>query len=271
MKISYGTASTAKLEEMELVWAEAFHDEPQYYQHFFQKYTPSQMFVAWHEEKVVGICYYFATELHRKGKCYSFAYLYGVATQPDLNGRGIASGLLAYAYEILAERGFDGVTTVPATPSLHDFFGRNGFVDYFVYEEKKPQRFVAGGEKLTAEEYGRRREAILSAQALAYISLGADGYAYQQGICEIYGGGFYAQGESIYCGEVSGGAVFLKEVFGTVAEDFGKKTESFRCIPRETGGDLVHSGVNFGMIQWFSPMPADWTAEERGYLGLAFD
>ncbi|MFI3255115.1 MAG: GNAT family N-acetyltransferase [Eubacteriales bacterium] len=268
MKLSYGYPEAQDLEGLKKLWKLAFHDEDEYIDHFFRRYSPKQMFLVKSEGEIIGMTYYFPSLLHRKGKAYTFAYLYGVATHPEMEKRGIASGLLSYIYSTLEKEGFDGVTTVPATPSLHGFFGKNGFSDYFVYEKKEGLSLSGEVERISGGEFAQRREDILQNQDMPYITLQEDGFAYQEGVCALGKGGFFRKGDDVFCVEQGGEDVMIvKEAFGENPPDVALSMLESRFLPQKITGDEV----NFGMIQWFSSCPEDWAEGERGYLGLAFD
>ncbi len=268
MNIKYPLGEEKDIDSLKTLWKLAFHDEEPYIQHFFEKFSPHQMFLAVKEDEILGMTYYFPSIFHRHGKSYKFAYLYGVATHPKAEKQGIASGLLGHIYKTLEKEGFDGVTTVPATPSLHQFFGRNGFHDYFVYEKRQGISFSPMGEKISGEEFASLREDSLKKQNMPYITLEKEGFSYQEGVCALGKGGFFRSGEEIYCVEQANEtSVVVKEAFGVNPPDLGLEVLESRRIPSVS----PEKGENFGMIQWFSSLPTDWHEEERGYLGLAFD
>lgn len=75
---------------------------------------------------------WFDTQLVLPGEGrFRAAYLYAVATDPAARGRGLAGRLLAGADEYFRGLAIPAVTTVPAEPSLHNFFGANGFRECF--------------------------------------------------------------------------------------------------------------------------------------------
>lgn len=217
---------------LKTLWKLAFHDEGPYVENFFQNYgTPSRIYVAETEGQVVAMTVWFGSTLHRQEKQYPFAYLYAVATHPDYEKQGIAGKLLLYVYDEMVKLGFVGVTTVPATPSLHRFFQKNGFEEYFVQQEwtvvlkadgrneDKPEQETHQRNivPLSAEDYGTVRNALWSQEEwskVPVVSLDVAGFAYQQSVGLI--GGVENGGGLFYYGSPS----FLQqclETQGTVA------------------------------------------------------
>lgn len=262
----------ADLPGLKDLWTLAFGDGGDYVDNFFQQFS-GLVYVAEDGGVLLAMTAVFDTQLHRHGEPYKMGYLYAVATHPQHEKKGIASGLLAFLYGDLGERGYAGVTTVPATPSLHHFFGKNGFLEYFDYGVLPLTGTFSGMEEISPKEYGIRRGEILE-QAfgtgeMAYISLQEEGYAYQASICALGCGGLFWDGKTLLAVEQSsGGEVVVKECLGT--EDcFG----DYQACTVTEGRGLPGTGktVAFGMIQWLGATPQDWTDTERGYLGFAFD
>lgn len=236
---------------LKTVWKLAFHDEGPYVENFFQNYgSPSRIYVAETEGQVVAMTVWFGSTLYREEKKFPFAYLYAVATRPDYEKQGIAGKLLLYVYEEMVKLGFVGVTTVPATTSLHRFFQKNGFEEYFVQQEwtmvwkadvrneDKPEQETHQRNivPLSAEDYGTVRNALWSQEEwskVPVVSLDVAGFSYQQSVGLIggveTGGGLFYYGQpsflqqclenrqevqSIKESEPIGGCVFAIEPYG---------------------------------------------------------
>lgn len=216
------------LAQLKQLWKLAFHDEDLYIDNFFSSYgSVDKVFVVEEEREgeknIVGMTVWFGSVLHRGGKEYPFGYLYAVATHPDKQGQGIAGELLSYVNKQLEKEGFSGVTTVPATSSLHRFFGKQGFREYF--EQNVGKVFVSspllsvpsdeskGVEGIEAEEYGILRERLLSQLPsfgkkegeLSFVSLEEGGFAYQKSVCLL------GQGDLCYYGPKALRLACLKE------------------------------------------------------------
>lgn len=325
----------SKLEDvpqLKQLWNLAFGDGDSYVDNFFGNYgSPDKILVA--EEKgtgkILAMTAWFGSDFHRGGEVYRFAYLYAVATHPEYEKQGIASKLLSFVYETMVEYGFHGVTTVPAQPSLHQFFGRNGFEEYFVHREYQlkdhfPYVPDLKRRKLTAEEYKWGRETYFKSKKsfyqrvaldrgqsvekveaidIPFISLDKEGYEYQNAVCHLGGGGFYALGCTDWFEEnrevgydrftfaslltleqYDTSTCIVKELLGRrmARRDSGSGIEALaekiQCkstmtVRRPYFGEHENL-VPFGMIQWLTSVPVTWKrgkGGEVGYLGLAFD
>ena len=121
------------------LWQLAFGDSGPYVDNFFNTYyRPERMLVLEEDGLVRAMTAWFDTTFVVPGAGeFRAAYLYAVATHPDCRSRGLSGQLLAWADEWFRERGIPAVTTVPAQPSLHNFFGANGFRECFELFEGK--------------------------------------------------------------------------------------------------------------------------------------
>lgn len=279
VSLQFRTAVPQDVPSLKKLWSLAFHDEGAYVEHFFQKFSPKQMFLALKEEEIFAMTYVFPSVFHHKGKAYETAYLYAVATHPSGEKQGIASALLQHLCQTLSQEGYSALSTVPATPSLHQFFGKNGFFDYFVYEKSDSSPSTSPNQPLSMEDYCEAREKFLQTQSLPYITLSPEGFSYQEGVCALGQGGFFQNDTGIYCVEqASDTAVLVKEAFFQTnpAPNCSLEVLETRSVPKDLppaplSKHLPRNWGNFGMIQWISPPPSDFSYEERGYLGLAFD
>ena len=125
--------------ELKELWKLAFGDEDAYIDHFFARYyRPERMLVLEEGGLVRAMTAWFDMPLlFADGTRWSSAYLYAVATHPDCRGKGLAGQLLRFADQWLTEQGFSCVSTVPARPDLHVFFGQNGFEECFALEQRE--------------------------------------------------------------------------------------------------------------------------------------
>ena len=273
------------------LWQAAFGDEERYIDNFFQHYyAPGRVLVALEEGRILSMSAWFDTDfVTPDGNRWRSAYLYAVATDPDSRGRGLAGGLLRYAaFYLREEHGMQCLTTVPARPDLHVFFGGNGFRECFVLEQEEvlALRLPAPGEDCqlrpaSAAEYARAREGLLA--GTAHIAYPEEALAYQAGCCALSGGGLYvgrtASGPICLCAEGAGdGLVVVKELLGngrggTVLASLAKAIPSERYLVRRPADASRPGGAwKFGMLQWLYPgLEGRWDWSSTAYLGLAFD
>ena len=156
------------------LWQLAFGDDGAYVDNFYNAYYQPERVLLLEEDGVVqAMTAWFETTFAVPGQGrYRAAYLYAVATHPEARGRGLAGQLLAGADRIFREWDIPAVTTVPAEPSLHRFFGWNGFRECFVDGQFSAPREGHGIrtvsavlKRLTPEEYRDLREGLLAGTA----------------------------------------------------------------------------------------------------------
>ena len=125
------------------LWTKAFGDDEQFADSFIMRYySRNRMLTAEVEGHMAAMLHLlpFQTELGRT------TYIYGVATDPAFQGRGLASQLMREAMERIAEQGDDAALLIP-TPGkewLRDFYGRFGFEGDIPAEFVSPDRFDFG-------------------------------------------------------------------------------------------------------------------------------
>lgn len=273
--------ASVRLDEPRLkeLWKLAFGDEDAYIDHFFTRYyAPERMLVLEEAGVVQAMTAWFDMPLvFADGTRVSCAYLYAVATHPDCRGRGLAGKLLKFADAWLAEQGFVCLSTVPARPDLHVFFGQNGFEECFslrqeAYAPRSGQS--APLKRVEAEEYGLLRECQLA--GTDHVACALPALEYQHGVCALSGGGLYRFGENgCACVEVAGDEVFVKELLcpeserqkalAAIAQRHSAKRYWVRT-PYEGRGEKW----DFAMLKWLGSVPK-WDKKTAPYLGLAFD
>lgn len=272
------------------LWKLAFGDSDAYLDNFFLRYyRPERVFVLEEEGEVLSMSAWFDTRLALPdGPSFRAAYLYAVATHPDQRGRGLAAKLMADLGRTLSGMGVQLLTTVPAEPSLHDFFARNDFSEYFTHSEflllpKQEVQALPGVSLRPAspEEYGRVREELLA--KLPHIAYSRDALDYQAGCCALSGGGLYigdtAQGPVCLCAEGMGeGQMVAKELLGAadVAQAgcllFALNARVIWRLRTPEAPACPGSEREFGMLRWLGSAPYSPSLPGKtGYLGLAFD
>ena len=275
------------------LWYLAFGDDGAYVDNFFKTYyRPDRMLVLEAEGGVRAMTAWFDTQFAVPGRGeYRAAYLYAVATHPDWRSRGLSGRLLAWADDYFRSLDIPAVTTVPAQPSLHNFFGANGFKECFRHFEGTltPGELPPAGEpvfrRAAPAEYGRVREALLS--DIPHIAFPEDALRYQEGCCALGTGGLFvgdtAAGPVCLCAEEAGdGLVILKEYLGSPAARRLALADLVRTVPAQRwlvrGPRPEHEDPadrkkgQFGMLKWLDPeQNRTWDWSSTAYLGLAFD
>ena len=273
------------------LWKLAFGDSDQYIDNFYNTYyRPERVVVLEEDGAVKSMTAWFDTVFAVPGQGeYRAAYLYAVATHPDCRGRGLAGKLLAGADGYFRSLGIPAVTTVPAEPSLHDFFGAHGFRECFrilggsLRREEIPLPPSNVLRPAPPEEYGRVREELL--KDIPHIAYPAGALAYQAGCCALGDGGlFVGEGPVCLCAErAEEDFVIVKELLGSFEArrlaycDLPRIAPARRWEirgprPRDERPGLRGNLGRFGMLKWLDPEPGKvWNWDTMGYLGLAFD
>lgn len=264
------------------LWTLAFGDGGAYLDNFFDAYyKPERMIVLEQGSEVRAMTAWFDTSFVVPGQGeYRAAYLYAVATHPDCRGQGLAGRLLAWADDHFRALNIPAVTTVPAEPSLHNFFGANGFRECFCHDEVTltlcTQQAPFTLEPIPPETYAGLRDAIL--RDTLHIHLPVDAVVYQAGCSAISGGGLYAvetgSGVAILCAEgMADGKLLVKELLGqpTACEEAAKFLHSL--LPNFSGTcRFPGKNIPFGMLKWLDKtLENQWNWGTTAYLGLAFD
>ena len=275
-------SSTADIPVLRRLWTLAFGDGGAYLDNFFNcYYRPERMIVLEQDSEVLAMTAWFDTTFVLPGEGeYRAAYLYAVATHPDHRGKGMSGRLLAWADNHFRNLNIPAVTTVPATPSLHNFFAANGFRECFSHDEvhlspvENQSRCTL--RSVSTEEYGFLREEFLANQP--HIFLPEDAIRYQQGCSFISGGGLYAaetsSGRCILCTEgMENGTLLVKELLGQPSACEEVKHSLYQLLPTFSGlCRFPGKSVPFGMLKWLEKSRADvWNWHDSAYLGLAFD
>lgn len=261
------------------LWQLAFGDEQGYIDHFFAVYyQPQRMLVLAEGGLVRAMTAWFDMPIvTTTGEYVPSAYLYAVATDPEVRGKGFAGRLLAWTGDWLRERGVQCLTTVPASPSLHTFFGQNGFAEQFVLTQREYRR-TGWGQRVALTpvdgcRYGRLREKLLS--GTTHVAYSAAALAYQEGVCTLSGGGLYQLGErGCACAELNGDTLVVKELI--ISQDqqtaamgaIAQRHPAQRYVVR-TPWRAGEQAMPFAMSKWLVHPPSG--ATQQGYLGLAFD
>ena len=276
------------------LWKLAFGDSDAYIDNFYNTcYRPGRVLELKEDGVLRSMTAWFDTSFVIPGRGeYRAAYLYAVATHPDCRGQGLAARLLAGADGYFRSLGIPAVTTVPAEPSLHRFFGKNGFRECFRTlrralrreELSRPPSHVL--RSASPEEYGRVRERLLA--GIPHIAYPADALAYQAGCCALGEGGLFVgevSGEPLcLCAErADADLVVVKELLGSdnarrlAVPDLPRVAPAQQwelrgpCPPDERSGPRDEL-ERFAMLKWLDPAAeAAWDWNATGYLGLAFD
>ena len=280
--ITIRTSTPADIPALRALWQLAFGDSDEYIDNFFRTYyRPERMLVLEEDGTPKAMTAWFDTAFVVPGKGeYRSAYLSAVATHPDCRGRGLAGQLLAWADDWFRTQNIPAVTTVPAEPSLHNFFGANGFRECFCHSESRlspcedPAPLTL--EPVPPQVYTSLRETLLS--GTPHIALPLDAITYQAECSALSGGGLYAaetpSGVALVCAEgMADGTLLVKELLGDPDAQRSAAAHLRALLPGFSGlCRMPGAGTSFGMLKWLDEeIAARWNWDTTAYLGLAFD
>ena len=116
--------SAADLPRLRQLWQEAFGDTDAFLDSFFQTaFHPERCLCAWEEGRLASAIYWFDCTLGGE----AVAYLYALATDKALRGKGIAGALMAGTHAHLKSRGCKAALLVPGEPSLAGYYRSMGY------------------------------------------------------------------------------------------------------------------------------------------------
>ena len=218
-------------------------------------------------------------------------YVYALATDPSMRGKGYGRQLLHYVDGFLSSRGSDCVTVVPAEPSLHKFFATVAFCPAFSTRKLEllrdmvgPARAEDGLTEAEPQEYGRLRRALLSDTAAVHYDQRL--LRFQQGMSRMSGGGLYkitvdgvegcaaaeyVDRHSVLCKELLIPSQHLARAVARLAERLPADRYHVRT---PAGWEGLPGSYNqaFGMVKWYDrEKRALWERTAHGYMGLGFD
>lgn len=272
--------------ELQELFRLCFGDGPEvsglYFDHF---YRPEEFLVLREEGELramAGLLNVTLTE--PEGRAVKAAYLYGMGTHPEHQGRSFAAQLLNYAdFYLRGKR--DCVITMPATAVLHGFYAKFGFSECFPLLEGElvPRAPLEREISLPVDgaRYNALREELLTGRY--HVSYGAL-TGLQEQLCGFSGGCLLELSVNGLRGcaavERWGDTALVKELLiapegvdgalaliaqAVCAGRFVLRTPAFQPLDGFTKRD-------FGMIKWYDPIAARrWECADAPCLGLAFD
>lgn len=234
------------------LWKKAFGDTDTFLDLFFDlAYSPQRCCFLQEGNDLAAALYWFDCFCGEK----KIAYIYAVATDPALRGRGFCRRLMEQTHRLLQQQGYAGAVLVPGDADLFTMYGKMGYrtmsrMDSFSCAAGKALPL----KKLSPEEYAAARRRLLPPGSILQEGVSLNFFA---GFGEFYTGrGF------LLAAVRDGDQLLAAELLGDVSAAPGI-TAALGC----TRGQFRAPGTSqpFAM---YKPLAADFMPR---YFGLAFD
>lgn len=276
------------------LWKKCFGDPGTYIDIFYEKFcTAEQVLVVAEDNGDIDSMAAMlpATLQFPDGSTVSVGYVYALATNPYIQGRGHARQLLKYADSYLKENGYKAMTLVPSSPSLHRFFEAVGMDECFATRKVEILSSALTGETgggtmtpVSPQEYNEIRERYLK---------GTFHMEYTDHMIHFQQIGSHMAYGDLYKIEVDGAVgctaieyvqkrrLLMKELL--IAPE--KMEKAVEIVASQMNASRYHvrtpafwDGLPgsyqqaFGMIKWYDDeLHAKWFSRQDAYLGLGFD
>lgn len=125
------------------LWLEAFGDDEAFVDTFLVRYyDAARQLSVEHDRRLAAMLHL----LEFESEAGRTAYIYGVATDPELRGQGLATRLMREALHRIEAEGYDAAALIPTPgmPWLRDFYGRFGFAGAIPVVFRSPDDFDFG-------------------------------------------------------------------------------------------------------------------------------
>lgn len=275
------------------LWKLAFGDENSYIDFFFERlYTPERMvLLAEDGVPMTMLALLPMTFSNRDGEPARMSYIYALATAPEARLKGYGRQLLNYADHYARQGGADCISTVPAEPSLHRFFGTVDFHECFSTRKVEflRQKLPKAGEgdaisPATPAEYNALRCGLL--RGIPHLACADELVEYQKGLSRMEGADIYlisaagVQGcaaaeylneETVLVKELIIAPEAMAHAAAQIAKALPAVRYHFRTPAPWTGlpGSYIQP---FAMMKWYDRAKQEaWGADTNCYMGLAFD
>lgn len=253
------------------IWKICFHDTDRAAANIFMNLQkPENILLLIIDNKPVSmlsICKFKLTTPTNKCKG---AYVYGVATLPEFQGKGYSTVLLEEAGKLLAHRGFSCAVLVPANEELFKFYKKRGYETAFNLNKASFNvDEICDGEKysltpISPERLISIRDACFSDSRM-FVRWDKDYLAYITKESEFYGGGVlgfsedgkqiyavcYCEGDNVYIKELAATFVKIDDALRSIKAHFRNAKHFTLYLREDVNISYTNNLLPFGMIQWY--------------------
>ena len=135
----------SKIKECIRIWKDVFGDDDEFILSFIKNfYNEENMLYIEYEGKIASMLHIIPFEFNGS----TVAYIYAVATEVNMRGRGYAKDLIRQAIEKAKKDRYKALITLPADKKLTAFYSRFGFQGHYAVKFESKEGFDFGtGEK----------------------------------------------------------------------------------------------------------------------------
>ena len=183
-------ADDTMLSQLKNIWHECFGDDEKYIDMYFGgRFKKGRCLVYTENDIPCAMLIIYDTKIKSGGEDMPVSYIYGVATHPDYQGKGISTKLLEYAKDLISKEGGFSVLA-PATKELIEFYEKRGYYKSFFVKQAEwdvsENDINAEFSDVSAGEYKRLRDIRFDREG--YISWSGDIIEYALHENHFFGG-----------------------------------------------------------------------------------
>lgn len=281
-------AAAGEEQAVSALWSRVFGDGEVFLTEFYRRCVPFERMLVLEEDGVLRTILCAPDMIMRfpNGKSLRCGYMYALATDPSVRGKGFGRDMMRYGEVYLKGRGADCAILVPAEPSLFRFFDSLGYLPAFSHLRRE-----IPGEQVspTAEgiapalpgEYNALRRRWLAGRC--YADCDDDLVGFQQYLSRDTGGDIYQLdlpgGAGCAAVELDGDAAVVKELLcapddvdRALAQVASRHPADRYILRLPAWAQGPGERVLWGAVRWLYDRPSPWWPEgQDAYLGLGFD
>ena len=250
--ITIRTAAPEELPQLRDLWRKCFGDPGAYVDIFFQKFCSiDQVLVVDDDGEVDSMAAMLPGAIQLPdGTEVPVGYVYALATNPYMQGKGHARQLLRYADDFLQKRGDKAMVLVPASPweynEIREGYLKNTF--HMTYTDQMISFQQIGSHLAYGDLYKIEIDGVVGCAAIEYV-----------------------QKRRLLTKEL----LIPTDKMGKAVETIAKEMEASRYhirTPAFWDGLPGSYTQAFGMIKWYDlGLHSKYFAQQDAYLGLGFD